>query len=96
VLLKKSREPKILPNLVPSTFCHHQTHPWNIRGVPQMFHMELFKKLGGILMLKGRYQKENYLSILKITKSCPSVTKKNETKLNIGVGVELIATLGQS
>ena len=47
-------------------------------------------------MLKGRYQKENYLSILKITKSCPSVTKKNETKLNIGVGVELIATLGQS
>ena len=43
-----------------------------------MFHVELFKKLGGILMLKGRYQKENYLSRLKIIKKSPSVTKKTK------------------
>jgi hypothetical protein len=39
-------------------------------------------------MLRARYQKENYLSRLKIIKKSPSVTKKNETKSNIGVGVE--------
>jgi hypothetical protein len=39
-------------------------------------------------MLKARYHKENFMSRLKITKSCPSVTKKNETKSNISVGVE--------
>lgn len=38
-------------------------------------------------MLKSRYQKENYLSILKIEKICPSVAK-NETKLNTDIGVE--------
>jgi len=38
-------------------------------------------------MLKARYHKENFMSRLKIIKKSPSVAK-NETKPNIGIGVE--------